>query len=108
MSMSVVEVDQRSFEKEVLGAQQPVLVDFYSPTCGPCRRLSPVIDQIAAEEPEVKVCKIDVEKSNELAWQYKVMSVPTLVVFRKGEPAVRSTGVITKEQIKELLLQAGH
>lgn len=108
MSASVVEVDQTSFEKEVLGAQQLVLVDFYSPGCGPCQRLSPVIDQIAAEEPGVKVCKIDVEEAGGLARQYKVMSVPTLFVFRKGEPAVRSTGVISKEQIKGLLLQADH
>ena len=102
--MSEVIITKDNFEKEVLKSDIPVLVDFWASWCGPCKMLSPIIAQIAEEHAgKVKVGKINVDEQQELAAQYRVMSIPTLIVFKNGEAVAQSVGVQPKEQIESLL-----
>lgn len=101
--MSVTAVTKENFEKEVLGCDIPVLIDFWAPWCGPCRMLSPVVDSLAEELTGVKVCKVNVDEQPALAAQYNVMSIPTLVVIKNGKAAATSVGVKSREAILEML-----
>ena len=101
--MSVVTVTNDNFEQEVLRADKPVLVDFWASWCGPCKMLSPVVDQIAEENDSVKVCKINVDDEQDLAERFGVMSIPTLGVFKNGELVKTSVGVVPKAKILEML-----
>ncbi|MGI6030104.1 MAG: thioredoxin [Eubacteriales bacterium] len=101
--MSVIHVTKENFEQEVLQSDKPVLVDFWATWCGPCRMVAPVVEQIAEEHPEYKVCKIDVDEQNELAVQFRVMSIPTLMVFKNGKLERSTVGAQGKESILALL-----
>ncbi len=101
--MSVITITSANFETEVLKSEKPVLMDFWASWCGPCRMLSPVVDQIAEEHPEIKVCKVNVDDESDLAGQFGVMSIPTLVVMKDGKIANQSIGVIPKEQILSMI-----
>ena len=101
--MSVVNVSAQNFEQEVLKSEQPVLVDFWASWCGPCKMLSPLVDQIAEERSDIKVCKVNVDEEADLAGQFGVMSIPTLLVFKNGAVANQSVGVQPKAKILELL-----
>jgi len=92
-----------NFENEIVKADKPVLVDFWASWCGPCRMLSPTIDEIAEEHPEIKVCKINIDDEAELAIRHGVMSVPTLMIFKNGEIAQTAVGVRPKDEILDLL-----
>jgi thioredoxin 1 len=94
-----ITITKDNFENEVLKSDKPVLVDFFATWCGPCKALMPTVDEIANEHPEIKVGKIDVDEEMELARQYKVFSVPTLIAFKDGNVLKQMVGVQTKEQI---------
>ena len=103
-NMSVIKVNDDTFEQEVLKSSIPVLVDFYADWCGPCRMMSPIIDEIAEEMGEsVKVGKINVDNNQELAIKYDVMSIPTFVVIKDGKETGRSVGVQDKSEILSML-----
>lgn len=101
--MSTIQLNNGNFEKEVIKSEMPVLVDFWAAWCGPCQMLAPTIDELAAELTEVKVCKVNVDENPELASRYKIMTIPSLLVFRNGEVVNRSIGVKTKKEIKEFI-----
>ena len=102
--MSVISLNEKNFEEEVIKSEKPVLIDFWASWCGPCRMMSPVVDQIAEEmQDEVKVCKINIDEEENLAVKYNVMSIPTFIVFKNGKEAGRSVGVQDKEEIKAML-----
>ena len=101
--MSVMTITKENFEREVLQSAQPVLLDFWASWCGPCRMLSPVVDQVAEERTDVKVGKVNVDEQPELARQFGIMSIPTLIVFRDGKLVQQSIGVIPKTAIENLL-----
>ena len=101
MSITTVTVD--NFQQEVLESEKVVLVDFWAPWCGPCRNLSPIIDEIAEERTDIKVGKINIDDHKDLARQFKVMAIPTVLVFKNGEEIQRSVGPETKDEVLELL-----
>ena len=88
--MSVISLNEKNFEEEVLKSDKTVLIDFWASWCGPCRMMSPVIDNIAEEVNDVKVCKINIDEEQNLAVKYNVMSIPTFVVIKNGEETARS------------------
>lgn len=97
--MAVIHLNRQDFQKEVLEADGKVLVDFFATWCGPCKLLAPVMEELAEECPQYKICKVDVDEAAELAEQYQVMSVPTMVLFTGGKEADRMTGAVPKERI---------
>ena len=101
--MAVLKITKDNFEQEVVQSEQPVLLDFWAEWCGPCRMLSPVVDQVADEVTDVKVGKINVDEEPELARQFGVMSIPTLVVMEGGKPVNTTVGVQPKQAILAML-----
>lgn len=101
--MSVLTITQNNFENEVLNSDKPVLLDFWASWCGPCRMLSPVVDEIAEENPQIKVGKINVDEEGDLAASFGVMSIPTLVVIKNGQVVNQSVGVVPKQKILAML-----
>ena len=91
------------FETEVLKSEKPAIVDFWAPWCGPCRMLGPILEEIAAERADLKVCKVNVDELGELAAQYGVTSIPTIIVFKDGREAERMVGVQSPKALTDLL-----
>ena len=101
--MAHITLTKDNFAQEVLRAEKPVLVDFWASWCGPCMALAPTVDEVAEEQAAVTVGKVNVDDEPELARQYRIMSIPTLIVFRDGEPVRREVGGRSKEEIIEML-----
>ena len=101
--MSVIHITNANFEEEVLRSDKPVLVDFWASWCGPCRMVGPVIEEIAAERGDIKVCKVNVDEEPTLAARFQIMSIPTLMVFRDGKVTNQALGAMPKHQILSLL-----
>ena len=101
--MSAIHVTSENYEAEVLRADKPVLIDFWAPWCGPCRMVSPLIDQLAGEVTTAKFCKINVDEEPELAQAYQVSSIPTLAVVENGKLVNRAVGAMPKGDILALL-----
>ena len=99
----VQEIASNEFENEVLNSDKKVLVDFYATWCGPCKIISPIIEEVAKENPEVKFVKVDIDANNELAEKYEVVYIPTLVVIENGKEITKSVGAISKEEILNLI-----
>ena len=101
--MSVTNINKNNFQNEVLNSEKPVLLDFWAPWCGPCRMVSPIVDEIAAERGDIKVGKVNVDEERELAGQFGVMSIPTLVVIKGGKVVNQMVGARPKSQILAML-----
>lgn len=101
--MAVVTITKENFEQEVLQSEKPVLLDFWASWCGPCRMLSPVVDEVAEERTDVKVGKVNVDEQPELAGQFGVMSIPTLLVFEQGKLVRQAVGARPKASVLDLL-----
>ena len=101
--MSVIRINKENFQNEVINSSCPVLLDFYADWCGPCRMLSPIVDEIAKERADVKVCKINVDEEGELAGMFGVFSIPSLVVMKDGKIVNQAVGARSKAQILAML-----
>ena len=101
--MSAMHIHNHNFQEEVIHSEKPVLVDFWASWCGPCRMVGPIIDEIAVEHPEYKVVKINIDEEPELASQYRVVSIPTLLVMKDGQVVQQSVGARPKNQILAML-----
>jgi len=97
--MSALNINKNNFVEEVINSEKPVLVDFWASWCGPCRMVVPIVEQIAEEYPEYKIVKVNVDDEPELAAQFGVMSIPSLMVFKNGEVVNKSVGAKNKKQI---------
>lgn len=101
--MAVVKLTTQNFEQEVLKADKPVLVDFYADWCGPCQMMGPVVEEIAGEVSDAKVCKINIDEQMEIAQRYGVMTIPTFAVFKNGEIVKKEIGALPKGVLKDML-----
>ena len=101
--MSVININKNNFQEVVMHSDKPVLLDFWASWCGPCRMVSPIVDEIAAERSDIKVCKINVDEQPELAARFGVMSIPTLVVMKNGKVVNQAVGARPKAQILAML-----
>ena len=101
--MAAMKIKQENFEQEILQSEKPVLVDFWAPWCGPCRELVPVVDALAEELDDVKVAKVNVDEEMALAKQFRIFSIPTLMVFKDGKAVQKSVGVSSREEILAML-----
>lgn len=101
--MAVVEITKDNFEHTVLKADKPVLVDFWAEWCGPCQMMGPIVDEVAEERDDIIIGKLNVDTQPEIALRYNVMSIPTLILFENGEEAQKSIGLISKEELLELI-----
>lgn len=103
--MAIAHIDNNSFESEVLGYDGKVLVDFFATWCGPCKMMAPILEEIASEQHDVKICKVDVDDEPALATKYKVMSIPTLVLFDRGQEVGKKVGAMSKADTLKWLEQ---
>ena len=101
--MSAINVNRNNFNQEVLNSDKPVLMDFWAPWCGPCRMVGPLVEEIAKERSDIKVVKINVDEEQELAMQFRVMSIPTLLVMKNGRIVNKAVGARPKAQILAML-----
>ena len=101
--MAALKITKQNFQEEVMKSDKKVLIDFWAAWCGPCRMVSPVVDEIAAERPDIKVCKVNVDEEQELAASFQVMSIPALVVMENGKIVNQAVGARPKAQILAML-----
>lgn len=101
--MSALQITKDNFQSEILNSDKPVLLDFWASWCGPCRMVLPIIEQIAGERDDIKVAKINVDEEPELARQYGILTIPTLMVIKDGQVVKQSTGAKSKAQILDML-----
>ena len=101
--MKVLHINNDNFHNEVLNSDKPVLLDFFASWCGPCRMVGPILDEIAQEREDIKVCKVNIDEQPELASRFRIMSVPTLMVLKDGKIVEQSVGAMPKHQILAML-----
>ena len=101
--MKVLHINNDNFQNEVLNSDKPVLLDFFASWCGPCRMVGPILDEIAQEREDIKVCKVNIDEQPELAHRYRIMTIPTLMVLKDGKIVEQSVGAMPKHQILAML-----
>ena len=101
--MEILHITKENFQSEVMESKKTVLLDFWATWCGPCRMIAPVLEEVAQEREDVKVCKIDVDKEPELAQQFQIMSIPTLIVMEQGRIVNKALGAMPKNSVLALL-----
>lgn len=101
--MAIINLTRNNFKSEVMSSDKTVLIDFWAEWCGPCRMMSPVIDEIADDVNDVKVCKVNVDEASDLASMFGIESIPTLIVIKNGQTVNKSIGLISKEQVLSLI-----
>ncbi len=101
--MEILHITKENFQAEVMESEKTVLLDFWATWCGPCRMIAPVLEEVAQEREDVKVCKIDVDKEPELAQQFQIMSIPTLIVMEQGRIVNKALGAMPKNSVLALL-----
>ncbi len=104
--MNITELNANNYEAEVLQSNQTVVVDFWAPWCGPCKMITPIVEEISREVTDVKVCKVNVDDESELARKYKVMTIPTLILFKEGNAVATSVGLKPKNAIIDMIRNA--
>lgn len=100
--MTALNITTNNFNAEIMNSDKPVLIDFFATWCGPCKMVSPIVDQIAEENADIKVCKINIDKQSELASAFGVMSIPTLVALKDGKEITRTVGAVPKSNILKM------
>ena len=101
--MAAMDINRNNFQDEVMGSDRPVLLDFWAPWCGPCRKVVPLVEQIAQERPDIKVGKVNVDEEYELAGKFRISSIPTLLVIRDGKVVDQAMGARPKQAILDML-----
>lgn len=101
--MTAMHITKENFQEEVLNSEKPVLLDFWASWCGPCRMVGPILDEIAGERTDIKVCKVNVDEERDLAAQYQIMTIPTLMVLKDGKIVAQSAGAKSKAKILAML-----
>ena len=101
--MEIKHIKTEEFNKEVLESDKPVLVDLWADWCGPCKMLGPVLEQVAGEQDDVKIVKVNVDEEQAIAEKYNIMSIPTLLLFKSGECVAKSIGFISREQVLQFI-----
>ena len=100
--MTALNITTNNFNAEIMNSDKPVLIDFFATWCGPCKMVSPIVDQIAVENADIKVCKINIDEPSELASAFGVMSIPTLVALKDGKEITRTVGAVPKSNILKM------
>ena len=101
--MALTHVTDATFEEEVLKSDKPVLVDFWATWCGPCQMLGPIVEEVAGETENIKICKMDVDENPVTAMQYQIMSIPTMILYKNGAEAARNIGLVSKEELVQFI-----